>query len=37
MNNKMEENGMGWMPGTVLHAPFVRALPVEYDHAKQIL
>ena len=37
MNNKMEEKGMGRIPGTVLHARFVRALPVEYDHAKQIL
>ena len=37
INNQMEEKGMGRIPDTVLHAHFVRALPVEYDHAKETL
>ena len=28
---------MGRIPDTVLHAHFVRALPAEYDHAKETL
>ena len=28
---------MGWIPDTVLHARFVRALPAKYDHAKETL
>ena len=28
---------MGRIPDTVLHARFVRALPAEYDHAKETL
>ena len=31
-NNQMEENGMGRVPDTVLHARFVRKLPAEYDY-----
>ena len=37
INNQMEEKGMGRIPDTVLHARFVRALPAEYDHAKETL
>ena len=37
INNQMEEKGMGRIPDTVLHAGFVRALPGEYDHAKETL
>ena len=36
-NNQMKGKGMGRIPETVLHARFVRALPVEYDHAKETL
>ena len=35
MDNQMQEKGMGRIPDTVLHARFVRALPAEYDHAKE--
>ena len=37
INNQTEEKGMGRIPDTVLHARFVRALPAEYDHAKETL
>ena len=37
INNQMEEKGMGRISDTVLHAHFVRALPAEYDHAKETL
>ena len=37
INNQMEEKGMGRIPDTVLHACFVRALPAEYDHARETL
>ena len=37
INNQMEENGIGRTPDTVLHARFVRALPAEYDYAKEAL
>ena len=37
INSRMEEKGMGRIPDTVLHARFVHALPVEYDHAKETL
>ena len=34
INNQMEEERMGRIPDTALHARFVRALPAEYDYAK---
>ena len=37
MNSQMKEKRMGRIPDTVLHARFVRALPAEYDHAKETL
>ena len=37
INSQMEEKGMGRIPDTVLHSRFVRALPAEYDHAKERL
>ncbi|CAN0455140.1 unnamed protein product, partial [Ascophyllum nodosum] len=37
INNQMEKKGMGRIPDTVLRARFVRALPAEYDHAKEAL
>ena len=37
INNQMEEKGMRRIPDTVLHARFVRALPAEYEHAKETL
>ena len=35
INNQIKEKGMGRIPDTVLHARSVRALPAEYDHAKE--
>ena len=37
IKNQMEEKGIGRIPDTVLHARFVRALPAEYNHAKETL
>ena len=37
INNQMEEKGTRRIPDTVLHARFVRALPAEYEHAKETL
>ena len=31
INNQMYEKGVGWIPDTVLHVRFVRALPDEYN------
>ena len=33
----MEEKVVGRIPDTDLHARFVRALPAEYDHARETL
>ena len=37
INNQMYEKGIGRIPDTVLHARFVRALPVEYSLVKETL